>query len=208
MSELEPPQQLPRGRHRLSREQVENSQRSRMLLALAVAMSEKGYVATSVADIIKRAGVGRETFYQHFTSKLDCFMSAFDVAGEMLMARLEQASQDAEGTPLERFDHALSEYLDVLAEQPAFARVFLVEVYAAGADALERRALLQDRIVDKIVQLLGARTEEDRFAFQVLVAAVSNMVTGPIAAQDTKALRALRKKIVRLVDRGRIMSQS
>ena len=202
------PQQLPRGRHRLSREEVERSQRSRMQLAMAVAMTEKGYVGTSVADILKLSGVGRETFYQHFSSKLDCFMSAFDMAGEMLMSRLEQVSEDAEGTPLERFDHALGSYLDLLADQPAFARVFLVEVYAAGPEALERRAIIQERLVDRIVELLGATTEDDRFAFQVLVAAVSNMIIGPIVAQDTKALRGLRKKIVHLVDRGRVISQS
>lgn len=197
-----PPQQLPRGRHRLSREEVEQSQRSRMLLALAMAMTEKGYVGTSVADVIKRAGVGRETFYQQFSSKLDCFMSAFDTAGTMLLGRIEQTAREAEGTPLERFDRALSSYLDVLAEQPAFARVFLVEVYAAGPEALAHRAALQDRIVEATAQLLGARNDESRFACQVLVAAVSNMVTGPVIAQDAKALRALRPKIVHLVERA------
>lgn len=197
-----PPQQLPRGRHRLSREEVEQSQRSRMLLALATAMTEKGYVGTSVADVIKRAGVGRETFYQQFSSKLDCFMSAFDTAGAMLLGRIEQTAREAEGTPLERFDGALSAYLEVLAEQPAFARVFLVEVYAAGPEALAHRAALQDRIVAATAELLGARSEESRFACQVLVAAVSNMVTGPVIAQDAKALRALRPKIVHLVERA------
>jgi AcrR family transcriptional regulator len=173
-----------------------------MQLALASAMAEKGYVGTSVADVLKRAGVGRETFYQQFSSKLDCFMSAFDVAGEMLLGQLEQATKDAEGTPLERFDHALSAYLDILAEQPAFARVFLVEVYAAGPEAIARRATLQDRIVDRMADLLGASTRDDRFACQVLVAAVSFMVTGPVVAQDAKALRGLRTKIVALVERA------
>jgi AcrR family transcriptional regulator len=196
------PQQLPRGRHRLSREEVETSQRSRMLLALAMAMSEKGYVSTSVADVIKRAGVGRETFYQHFSSKLDCFMSAFDVAGDLLMERIEQVIGRAEGTRIERFDQALTAYLDILAEQPAFARVFLVEVYAAGPDALERRAVLQDRIVDGLAELLGAYEPDDRFACQVLVSAMSAMVTGPVLADDPKAVRALRTRIVTLVRRA------
>jgi AcrR family transcriptional regulator len=195
--------QLPRGRHNLSREEVEQSQRSRMLLALASAMTEKGYVGTSVADVLKRAGVSRETFYQQFSSKLDCFMSAFDVAGEMLFGQLDQAANATEGagTPLERFDHALEAYLDLLAEQPAFARVFLVEVYAAGPDALARRTALQDRIVDRTAELLGARTDEDRFACQMLVAATSSMITGPVIAQDGDALRGLRPKIVDFVRR-------
>jgi hypothetical protein len=80
--------------------------------------------------------------------------------------------------------------------------VFLVEVYAAGPEAIARRATLQDRIVDRMADLLGASTRDDRFACQVLVAAVSFMVTGPVVAQDAKALRGLRTKIVALVERA------
>ena len=75
------PARLPRGRHGLTRAEVESSQRDRLLDAMADAMSEQGYVATPVADVIKRAGVSRESFYELFSSKLDCFMSAFDIAG-------------------------------------------------------------------------------------------------------------------------------
>ena len=190
---------LPRGRHGLSREEVEASQRDRMLLALAAAMTEKGYVGTSVADVLKRSGVGRETFYQLFSSKADCFMQAFDAAGEMLLGRLDQAAGEADGSPLERFEHALGVYLDLLAEQPALARVFLVEVYAAGPEALARRAALQERIVDRLAALLDAVTDRERFACQVLVAAVGSLVTTPLVADDTAAVRALRTKVVDLV---------
>ena len=193
------PHRLPRGRHGLSREQVRESQRGRIFLAMAAAMAEKGYVATSVADVLKRSGVGRESFYQLFSSKLDCFLQAFDVVGEMLVSRLEQASSQAEGTPLERFEHAFGEYLTVLAEQPALARVFLVEVYAAGPEAMQRRAELQDRVVERMAAVLGARSARERFACQVLVAAVANLVTGPITTGDTAALGRLREQVVDLV---------
>ena len=193
------PARLPRGRHGLSREQVQESQRGRIFLAMASAMAEKGYVETSVADVLKRSGVGRETFYQLFTSKLDCFLQAFDLAGQMLVSRLEQAATEAEGTPIERFEHSFGEYLAVLAGQPALARVFLVEVYAAGPEALERRTAVQDRIVDRMVQVLDARGAQGRFACQVLVNAVGALVVTPLAAGDTAALGRLRRKVVDLV---------
>ena len=56
---------------------------------MAEAMMEKGYVDTTVADVIKRAGVSRETFYQQFSSKADCFMTAFDAAADLLIACVE-----------------------------------------------------------------------------------------------------------------------
>src|SRR3954470_22993998 len=72
--------QLPRGRHRLTREEVQTSQRERMLLSMAEAASVKGYAKTTVADVIKRARVSRETFYEHFSDKEDCFLAAYDEA--------------------------------------------------------------------------------------------------------------------------------
>ena len=40
---------------------------------MAQVMAEKGYVATTVADVLRAAKVSRETFYEQFESKEDCF---------------------------------------------------------------------------------------------------------------------------------------
>jgi hypothetical protein len=37
-------------------------------------------------------------------------------------------------------------YLDALAEEPTLTRMFLVEVYAAGPDAVQRRVDSQQRV--------------------------------------------------------------
>jgi AcrR family transcriptional regulator len=208
-----PLQRLPRGRHGLSRDEVATSQRLRMFVAMADAMVEKGYAGTSVADVIARAGVSRETFYQRFSSKADCFMGAFDAAAELLLGTVEAAASPQPGEPgesgepggrdrLARFEQALATYLDTLADHPAYARLFLVEVYAAGPEAIERRAELQQRIVDAVAAMLGTSSEPGRFACEVLVAAVSAMVTVPLVADDAAALRGLRAPIVDLVRRA------
>src|ERR1700721_2340996 len=69
-------QQLPRGRHGLPREQVLASQRGRMLQAIAEAVADKGYARVTVADVISRAGVSRETFYEQFEDKEAAFPRA------------------------------------------------------------------------------------------------------------------------------------
>ena len=132
------PKRLPRGRHGLSREAVEADQRIRIITGLAESVRTRGYLDTSVATIIKTAGVSRETFYHLFESKLDCFMGAFDFMAEMLLGHLEKVAS-AKGEPIERFESALSAYLEALALDPGFARLLLVEVFAAGEDAMERR---------------------------------------------------------------------
>ena len=68
---------LSPGRHQLSRDEVKENQRERIFAALETVMSAKGYFDTSVADIIKRAGVSRQTFYELFCSKQDCFLASF-----------------------------------------------------------------------------------------------------------------------------------
>lgn len=56
-------------------------QRTRELLqkALIDLMSERSYDALTIQDIVDRANVGRTTFYLHFNSKEDLFVSCHDM---------------------------------------------------------------------------------------------------------------------------------
>lgn len=206
-------ERLPRGRHGLSRDEVAASQLRRMLAAVAEAMMEKGYVGTSVADVITRAGVSRETFYQQFSSKADCFLAAFDAAtddfvgvveAEMHLTRddLRRDGHRDAATRAEQFEQVVSVYLDALVSQPAYARLFLVEVYAAGPEAIRRRAALLRRLGDSLALLLGATSDRGRFACEVLVAAIGAMVIEPLVVNDLQALRDLREPVVDLVRRA------
>ncbi|MFE3441789.1 TetR/AcrR family transcriptional regulator [Nocardia sp. NPDC059180] len=201
--------QLPRGRHGLPREQVVASQRERILQAMAEAMVEGGYVGTSVAAVLKKAGVSRETFYEQFRSKEDCFEAAYERAVQQLLGRIAEIDTSAtepdsapELDPADRMRRLLGAYLQHLTDDPASARLFLVEVYAVGSEAIARRIELQELFVDRIVDVLDARTAEQRFACQTLAAAVGAMVTGKIAADDLPGLLALREPLLELVVRG------
>ncbi len=195
----DPPPRLPRGRHTLTREQVVADQRARMMLALADVVGEKGYGPTSVADVIGRAGVSRQTFYEQFSSKLDCFLATFDTAGELLLAELDRLATLDAATPLERFDRLFAEYLDTLAQWSGYARVLLVESHAAGPDAIRRRSALQERIAAALAGVLGADDDRGRFACTMLVAAIASLVTEPLVRGDGDALRALHGPVVDLV---------
>jgi AcrR family transcriptional regulator len=196
------PRELPRGRHGLTREQVAASQRRRLLEAMAEAMVQRGgYAATPVAEILRRAGVSRQTFYEQFAAKEDCFMAAFDAAAELLLGHMA-AAQSPAAPRAERFAAVLGAYLDALAEHPAFARLFLVEVHAAGPAALRRRQVVQQRFAEEMAALLGAATQPDRFACEALVAAISAMVTARLGTGDVDGLRSLHAPLVGLVQRA------
>lgn len=189
---------LPRGRHGLSREEVIGSQRERLVRAMAEAMAERGYAATSVADILIRARVSRETFYELFASKEDCFMSAFDEAYGHILAATVPVDDDGSLPPIDRFSKVLGDYLDALAADPTTARVFLIEVYAAGPRALERRLALQRGLVDAVAAAIGASGDEEHFAVEALLAAIVSMVTARLAVGDIAGLRELHEPIVTL----------
>lgn len=189
------PARLPKGRHSLSRQQVADAQRVRLAVAMADAMAERGYVGTPVAEILKRAHVSRETFYELYDDKLGCFLDALDLVGAVLVAELG-AAVDGPGEPLERAERALVGYLGALGENAPFARLFLVEVHAAGPAAMRRRAELQATVVDALARLLGARTDADRFACQLFVAGISALVATPLATGDVDALGPLRRALV------------
>lgn len=194
---------LPRGRHTLTREQVEESQRIRLAVAMAEACADSGYADTSVRAVLERAGVSRLTFYELYDGKLDCFLDALDLVGAVLVARLGEALEapggSAEASPVERAGAAVERYLDAITENLAFARLYIVEVHAAGVDALVRRAELQAQLVDALIELFDATEPDRRFACEAYVAAVSALVTLPVVTSDVAALRALREPLLALL---------
>jgi AcrR family transcriptional regulator len=195
---------LPRGRHRLSREEVVRSQRERILHGMAAAMAEDGYVGTSVTAILKRAGVSRQTFYEQFASKEECFTATYAWAAETVLEHTVEAAGDASGDghdPRDPIERMLASYLHGLAAAPELARVLLIETYAAGPAALEGRIALQHRFATQIGAVLGARTDEDRFACEALVGAVSSLVTARLALGDTAGLLALQQPLAALARR-------
>ncbi len=141
------PERLPRGRHGLPRRFIVHNQRERMLLAVAEAVAEQGYVTTTVADIIARARLSRRTFYEHFADKEECFLAAYDTVVEQLLSAVGQAYDQGDGWAQKVHD-GLETFLAYLAAEPAFARMCIVEVVAAGAEARGRRDAAMRVFVD------------------------------------------------------------
>ena len=136
-----PDGRLPAGRHALTREVVLASQRGRLLDAMAQAVAEHGYGPCTVAHVVARAGVSRKTFYEHFRDKEDCFLALYDTGIAYVLGRIAETVGDESvaADPRGRVAAGLRTFLAVLAEEPAFCRAIVVEVHAAGADALRRR---------------------------------------------------------------------
>jgi AcrR family transcriptional regulator len=84
---FDPPADLPRGRHQLSREQIQGAQRVRVMMAFTELLADNGYAGVRVSDIARRAAVSSQSFYEVFESKEACALAAYDHFIEVLAQR-------------------------------------------------------------------------------------------------------------------------
>jgi AcrR family transcriptional regulator len=187
------PRRLPRGTHGLDREVVEASQRSRLLEAVGRSVAERGYAGATIDDVVRRAGVSKKTFYDHFSDKEDCFLAAYEAASEELLRRVVEARADHDDWE-ERTRAGIAAYLRWLAADPALARVFLIEVAAAGPRALERR----ERLRDRYAELIGERADQPFEVLHAVVAAVDDVVVRHIREHGAEGLQNLEPVLVYL----------
>ncbi len=139
----------PPGKQLTPSDFVIQNQRERMLLATADLVAERGYQKTTIELIAKSSRVALVTFYEHFASKEECFLAAFDenVAGaKEVFAELldpEQAWQEQISTGLELF-------LEMVVKEPARAKLCIVEAQAAGTASLVRYQAMLESVAPKL----------------------------------------------------------
>jgi AcrR family transcriptional regulator/DNA-binding MarR family transcriptional regulator len=139
----------------LPREHVSEIQRMRILAAMAEVASGMGAGSVTVAHVVSRAGVSRRTFYDLFADREECFLAAFEEAIGRVSA-LVIAAHAREGTWREQVRAGLWALLVWLDEEPALARLCVVESLAAGPSALERRAVVLRALVGAVDEGRGA----------------------------------------------------
>lgn len=191
---------LPSGRHQLTREQVAASQRDRLLEAMVRIATEKGFAATTVGDVVERAGVSRRTFYEQFADREDCFLAAYDLGVEVLLGKMHAAVAEVAGAGLEPMARAsITAYLEVLAAEPSFAWALHREVLAAGPRALERRSEIVSLLADQWRGLyLHARRhdpslppEPDQDLFRAIVVSHEELVCAHLLTGDAARIPEL-----------------
>ena len=141
---------LPRGRSGLPLRAVRASQRERLLRSVIAAVSDIGYPGVTVADIVRRARVSRAAFYAHFADKEECFLAATGEGRQIMFGRVVAAARAVSaGAPDEELIRAAHRaFLAFLADEPAFARVFYIDMPAAGPQAVGRLEAASRRFAD------------------------------------------------------------
>jgi AcrR family transcriptional regulator len=131
---------LPRGRTGLPLETVRAAQRERLLRSVIAAVAASGIGDVTVADIVRGARVSKAAFYAHFADKEDCFLAATREGGKLMIDRVAAAGrhQRARLSAEAALRASIAAFLGFLADEPAFARAFYVDMPAAGPRAVQR----------------------------------------------------------------------
>ena len=138
--------------------------RARIFEAMASVVGQRGYAAATIADVVKAASVSRRTFYEHFDDKEDCFVEAYRTGCENGIAQIDAALRALDDPDWRtRLRVSLETYVALLAAEPHFARVLLIEVLGAGPRALAMRERILAIYVDHYRRLHAlARDQEDQ----------------------------------------------
>src|SRR4051794_9842021 len=110
---------------------TEAGHRERLLEGMAVSIRERGFLATSIADVVRHARTSRRTFYEHFADKEACYVELVRVAGAILREQVQGAVDPAADWEV-RIDQAVDSYIAALSGDPRLTITFFRELPVLG----------------------------------------------------------------------------
>src|SRR5580693_974681 len=134
--------------------------RLRLVGAMAACLAEKGYSTVTIADIARQAHVSKRTFYEHFPDKDACFIACYETLSNIvLQAIVEAMSGDLPWA--KRIRASTRAYLATLESQPALTRTLMMDIYAAGPQALRVRRQVLRRFADNLRRVIDQGRKEN-----------------------------------------------
>lgn len=137
---------LPPGRHGLSPELVAESQRWRLLGAVAEELAESGHAGTTSTRVARRAGVSPATFYAHYENIGACLLAAYVAAAECACEIVARSCDEPQIAWPRRLGDAVKQTLRFLAAEPALANLLGNQAPAGEAAIAAAREQLIDRL--------------------------------------------------------------
>ena len=123
------------------------------------AVAEKGYADTTIADIVREAGVSRRTFYEHFATKAECLIALYEAASHNALKVLRDAID-----PAHDWEHQVEQAHRAptsacLASNPVLMRTLFIEILGLGPEGLAARRRVNQEIADFMLAVVTARPQ-------------------------------------------------
>lgn len=175
----------------LGAREVAAHQLARIYEATIQIVAEHGYKALKVRDVVSLAEVSTRAFYDHFGSKDDCFLQAYQRIVRSATHRMI-AAQTGERAWRERPRRIFEEFARQLVQEPARARLVLLDAYAAGEASLSQ-AWRTERVFEGLVAESLARAPDGvtvpPLVVEGIVAGIASVSRDRLFAGKTGSLR-------------------
>jgi AcrR family transcriptional regulator len=132
--------------------------RQRLIDGLAVAIRERGYRETTVADIVRHARTSRRTFYAEFSTKDECYVALLRTTNQKMRHRIE-SSVDQAAPWREQVRQAVGAYIEAVASEPEIMVSWIRELPALGTVA----RTVQREAMDMMTEMLLTLTDTEVF---------------------------------------------
>ena len=133
---------------------LQHEHRLRLLQALGAVSADKGFAATTIADIVREAGVSKRTFYEHFSSKEACFLALYRAVSASALRTLREALQP-ERPWHSQVETGLGAYFAHLSAGPRLLRTLFVEVHHLGEPGSAVRREVMQHLADFMLQTVS-----------------------------------------------------
>jgi AcrR family transcriptional regulator len=172
---------------------VASSKRQAILDGMLEAVGAEGYEHTSVRTVLDRTGVYRQAFYDNFADKDDCYLQAYDAGVERIEGLMTAAATE-EDAWTGRLRAGLGALLDFLEEEPDVGRALIVEVHAAGPQALAKRTAAMQRVnsfLDQAREAAGESESPPAIAGEGIAAGIHAVIHSRLATGASDGFRRL-----------------
>ncbi len=171
-----------------------SAKREAILEGMLEAVGADGYERTSVRTVLDRTGAYRQAFYDNFTGKDDCYLQAYDLGVERVEAQV-LAGTEGKHSWQGKLRSGLAALLDLLDAEPDVGRALIVEVHAAGSEALAKRAAAMQHPAAFLDQAREVATAEalkpPPIASENVVAGIHSVIHGRLATGANDGFRQL-----------------
>jgi len=163
----------------------------RILRGFAAAVAEHGYAEVPVAAIASHGRVSLSTFYEHFDGKAVALAAALgSIEAQLLAATLPAARAAPRGAATVRA--AFGAAMEFFAAEPELAQLWIVDVMAAGPEAVARRDRLDVELFATAAALAGGELSAlEEVAVDATMGAVHALMYERVRSEGAAALPGL-----------------